>query len=97
LRQQALRNPQDLAAATRKLTEIGTHLNKLAEVYDTTLYECVSERFAWPVFGSAAAKEARTVHEYFDLCAGIIRHLRPTKIATHLGASPPDSLMASIQ
>ncbi|MBE0548552.1 MAG: hypothetical protein IH627_13075 [Rubrivivax sp.] len=49
--------------------------------------------FQWPVFGSASAREAATPEEFFDMCAGHIRALKPAKVLHYATkAEPPSAL-----
>jgi len=67
---------------------------KKIKVYGRHAFTYRSVLFQWPVFGSAAAEEARTPEAYFDLCAGRIRATGGIIVEAGLGRDVlPESLL----
>ncbi len=66
---------------------------KFAAAYGETLFAARAVDFDWPVLGSNAAGGIRDTGAYFDLCARLIRQMRPARVyVAHSHEEPPASL-----
>lgn len=65
---------------------------KVIAAYGDHCFQQKTVHFDWPVFGSAAAGHLATPEEYFDLCAKLIRQMRPVSVKTWDNEYPPESL-----
>lgn len=92
LRSRRLRDIDDIDRLAADMAAWSEKRRRIAGMYGESAFAPVAVSFAWPVLGSAAAGGITDPAEYFDLCARLIRRMRPSRVRLWDGSEPPASL-----
>ena len=88
----AVRTEGDVKALHAQMLAWIEERRKVIAAYGDSCFRHRTVPFQWPVYGSAACREAETPEQYFDLCARMIRQMNPSLVRLFSsGETPPES------